>query len=115
MAELTTTDRFFVQTQTGIGDAEGVFTNDNLDLFYTIADSDVNTTILYVLRSIAADTAKLHDYRIAQSSESLSQVFKQVSDLVDYWDKEINSGAEQVVMGAYRIVPPVERKKPTGR
>ena len=113
MAELTTTQRFIVQTQSGIGTAEGVFTNDQLDTFYDYAGSDVDKTILFVLRSIAADTAKLHDYRIAQSAENLSQVHKQIKGLVEYWEEQVQSGDQQVYFGAYRSVPPVDRKQPS--
>jgi hypothetical protein len=116
MAELSTANLFYVQTQTGIGTAEGVFTTDQLNLFYTLADSDVTATILMTLRAIAADNAKLYDYRIAQASDSLSQVFDHLMKMIDYWDEKAQGVATtQVVFGAMRAVPPPERNRPNDR
>jgi hypothetical protein len=113
MAELSTNNLFYVQTQTGIGSDGDVFTDDQLNILYTLAGSDVTETILMVLRAIAADTAKLTDYRIAQSAESLSQAHKHIKDLMDYWEEQAQTGAQQVALTSFRTIPPVERKKPS--
>lgn len=107
MAELDTNNLFYVQTQTGIGTAGAVFTDDQLNIFYTLASSSVPETILMTLRAIAADNAKLHDYRVATASESLSQVFDHLMKLIAHWEEQ-SSGepAQQVVIGSMRPTPP---------
>lgn len=111
MAELTTTDRWYVQKMTGIGTDESVFTNDELDDLYTLADGDREATLLLVLRSLLADSFKLHDYRIAQSAESLSQVYKQLSDLVAYYEGKVTA-SQQVRIVGMRAVPPRTKDVP---
>jgi len=111
MGALTTTDRWYVQKMTGIGTDESVFTNDELDDLYTLADGDRESTLRLVLRALLADAAKLHDYRIAQSAESLSQVYKQLSDLIAYYEGKANA-SQQVRIVGMRAVPPRDKDEP---
>lgn len=111
MGALTTTDRWYVQKMTGIGTDESVFTNDELDDLYTLAEDNREAALLLVLRSLLADAAKLHDYRIAQSAESLSQVYKQLSDLLAYYESKTNA-SQQVRIVGMRAVPPRTKDEP---
>ena len=113
MSELSTTDRTYVQRMTGIGAAEAVYTNDELDEFYTDAGADKAETVLLVLYALLADASKLYDYRLAQSSESQSQVFKHLQQLVGTWEKKTGSAAQQVQIEAMRSVPPKNKQEPS--
>lgn len=109
---LTATDRWYVQRMTGIGTAEAVLTNDQLDDLYAAADSDKDRTVLLVLYTLLADASKLYDYRLAQSTESKSQVFKHLKDTITVWEKKAESD-QQVRIVAMRSVPPRNKQEPS--
>lgn len=115
MADITADQLFYVQLQSGIGTGEGVLTDAQVNTIFSsdeMGGGSLGKTVLIILRAIAADAARLNDYRIAQSSESLSQVYKQVKDLIDYWEEQVQGGDQQIYFGSFRTVPPVERKRP---
>ena len=112
MATLTATDRTYVQQMTGIGATEAVYSNDALDALYERAGGDVDQTIVIVLRSLMADAAKLYDYRIAQSAESQSQVFKNLQSTLVYWEDRVARATRQVKIVGMVAVPPKWKDKP---
>lgn len=112
MATLDSTDRTYVQQMTGIGSAEAVYSNEALDAFYTRAESDLDQTIVYVLRGLMADAAKLYDYRVAQSAESQSQVFKQLKESLLYWEDRVTRAGRQVKLIGMTPVPPHWKRSP---
>lgn len=108
---LTTTDRWYVQKMTGIGTAGAVFTDDELDDLYSEAGDNKDQTVLLVLYALMGNYAKLYDYRLAQSSESQSQVFKHIQQLIAVWEKKAQTD-QQVRIVSMRSVPPHDKTEP---
>lgn len=111
MATLTTDQLLYLRDD--IGDDGTVFTDNELNRNYTRADGDYNKAVVITLRQLLAQSAKLHDYRIAQSSESLSQVYKQVKGLLDYWESQVVRASQQVRIVGARTVPPRYKERPS--
>ena len=112
MATLTAADRKYVQRNTGIGTAEAVYTNSDLDEFYTDAGGSRDETVVQVLRALMVDAAKLYDYRIAQSAESQSQVFKNLQSTLVYWEDRVARATRQVKIVGMVAVPPKWKDRP---
>lgn len=68
-----------------IADAQ-VFTNTELNRLYTRAEGSYEYAVALAWRQILASSSKMTDYKAAQSSESLSQIFTHVKNMVEYWD-----------------------------
>ncbi len=94
-----------------IGDDGTVFSDAELHRLYTRAGSDYDKAVVLAFRQILANATKLHDYRIAQSGESLSQVYRNVKDLLVHWES-IADVKQQVKMVGLRSVPPVLKDEP---
>jgi hypothetical protein len=110
---LSTTDRWYVQKNTGIGTGEDVLTNDELDdLYDTYADSDLKRTVLEALYIIRADASKLHDYQIATSSENLSQVVKNLDGLIGLWERRAAT-TQGFKFAGMRSTPPRTKDEPS--
>lgn len=112
MGDLTASERKYVQRMTGIGTGESVYTNDELDEFYTDASDDKDETVLLVLYALMADAAKLYDYRLAQSAENQSDVFDHLTKLIAFWEKKTEAD-QQVKIVAMRSVPPRDKDEPS--
>jgi hypothetical protein len=95
-----------------LGDDGTVFTDTELHRLYTRASSDYNTTVVLGLRQMLVNAAKLHDYRIAQSAESKSQIYKQLKDMLVYWEKRAES-RQQVQMVGMSPVPVRDKDEPS--
>lgn len=101
-----------------IGDATAtVFTDIELNRLYERASENYAQAIVLALRQLLANAAKLHDYRLAQSTESLSQVFSNVKQLLQYWeervDEETAGTAGQIRIIGLRGVPPRDKDLPS--
>lgn len=95
-----------------VGDDGTTFTDDELNRLYTRASSDYTEAVILAFRQLLANANKLHDYRIAQSSESLSQVRKNIKDSLEYWETSVRSASQQVRVVAMRAVPPRDKASP---
>jgi len=76
----------------GLPDDGSVFTDAELDRLYTRAGDNYAKAVYLAFRQILANAAKLNDYRIGSSSESKSQVFKQVQGMMAAWAVEAGVG-----------------------
>lgn len=114
MATLDADQLADLQGDLGITDDQAVFTDAELHRNFTRAGSDYEKTVVICLRQILAQAAKLHNYRIAQSSHDLQQVYDNVRGLLDYWDEKVRaqaSGGQVRIMGL-RGVPPRAKDGP---
>jgi hypothetical protein len=109
---LSDADRRYVQYMTGIGITEAVFTNTQLDEWYTEAGDDKKALILTVWYALLADASRLYDYRLAQSAESKSQIYKNIKDQISIWEQKANQ-AQQVRLVGMRGIPPIDRESPS--
>lgn len=101
-----------LQGDLAIGADESVFTDDELERFYTRADSDYNTAVYYGWRQILAASAKWVDYQVAQTKVSRSQAFKQIRDMVEFWGNESRTNANQVRVLGLNGVPTRYKPRP---
>ena len=113
MSELTADLRGDVQMDTSIGSVEAVFTNDELDRFYTRASADYDKTVYFVWRALLADAAKLHNYAVANAREDEGQVFDHIQKMCDMWyEIAFGQGSSQVAFVGVRNIPPRDKDKP---
>jgi hypothetical protein len=109
---LSDADRRYVQYMTGIGITEAVFSNTQLDEWYTEAGDDKDALILIVWYALLADASRLYDYRLAQTAESKSQIYKNIKDQVVLWEHKSKS-TQQVRLVGMRGIPPIDRETPS--
>jgi len=97
-----------------IGDDGTVFTDDELNRLYTRSGSVYSEAVVLAIRQLLASAVKLHDYRIAQSAESMSQVYDHLEKLLDRWEKIANSEEpkSQVRVVGMRGIPPRDKDEP---
>lgn len=112
MAELTATQRSDMQADLGITADETVFTNEELDRLYTRAETKYELAVYFGYRQILADAAKLHAYRVGQTSMSEDQVFDHLTYMLELWGKEARVTADQVKIASMRSVPPRNGRRP---
>jgi len=67
-------------------DDGAVFTDPELNRLYNRAEGSYEGAVALAWRQILASASKMNDYKAAQSSESLSQIFAHVKDMVAYWE-----------------------------
>lgn len=99
MAELTSELRMDMQADLGIGSAQTVFTNSELDRLYTRAESDYDLAMVYALDQLMMDAAKLNDYRAGSSSESKGQVFEHLRAMRALWAERAGVTGGKLVAG----------------
>ncbi len=64
-----------------------VFSDTQLQRFYTRAGEDYATAVVFALRALLADAAKLTRYRSGDHEEDLNQVREGVTQLLDKWEQ----------------------------
>lgn len=96
---LTATQITDMRRDLGIGDDGTVFTDAELDRLYTRADSDYAVAMYYAIRQLMMDASKLNDYRAGSSTESKSQVFKQLQAMQKVWASEAGIGRGSLEAG----------------
>lgn len=101
-----------MQADLSIGSDESVFTDAELERFYTRAGSDYNLAVYYGWRQILAGAAKWVDYQVAQTRVNKSQAFNQIAKMVDFWANESRTTANQLRVTGMRPVPTLHKPKP---
>lgn len=94
-----------------IGDDGTVFTDEELNRLYERASDDYESAVVLALRQLMAQSSKLRDYKIAQSSESNSQIFDHIKTLLEYHESRITA-SQQVSIVGMRSVPPRYKDRP---
>ena len=87
------------QGDLGIGDDERVFTDTELDRFYTRAGEDYALAMLMALRQLMADKAKLRDYSKGGEWDGAGQVFTHLTRMYEIWAKEAGGGSSPLQWG----------------
>lgn len=70
-----------------------VFDDTELQRLYNRAGGVYEGAVALAWRQIWASSVKMHDYKAAQSSESLGQVSAKVKEMMDYWMAEWDAAA----------------------
>lgn len=76
-----------------------VFTDTELHRLYTRAEGSYEYAVALAWRQILASASKMTDYKAAQSSESLSQLFTHVKSMVEYWQGLAGTGGYDIEGG----------------
>jgi hypothetical protein len=66
-------------------DVGAVFTDAELNRLYNRAEGNYEYTVALAWRQVLASASKMTDYKAAQSSESLSQLYTHIKAMVEYW------------------------------
>ena len=96
---LTTDQLADLQADIGISDDGAVFTDTELNRLYARAGEDYTLTVVYALRQLMADKAKLTDYSRGETRESKSQIFAHLKRMCELWAAEAGIGAPPLVSG----------------
>ena len=80
-----------------------VFSSSELNRFFNRASGDYDKMLVYAVRSLRADSSKLHDYSAAQSGESLSQVFKNLGELLKEFEARAGFGGVKMTTGTIML------------
>lgn len=82
------------------------YTDDEITQYVT--DYGFDTAVTEVLRELLADSARMYDYSEGATDAKLSQIYKQLSDLLDRYEKEASTNAqpENSVSVGRRIADP---------
>ena len=95
-----------MQGDLGIAETESVFTDAELNRLFERASSDYGLAVYYAYRQLLADANKFHDYTLANTSVKRSQMRAHVRDMVDFWQNEAKTTANQVrIVGGLKIPP----------
>lgn len=87
------------------------FTDAELNLLYTQAETNFFLTICYAFRWLQADFARLNDYIAGQTTEKKSQIFNHLKDMQDLYQEWAFAG-KQVQFSRMTQVPPRIRAYP---
>jgi hypothetical protein len=112
MATLTADQLTDIQADLGIGTDESVFTDAELNRLYTRAGDDYAVAVVMAIRQLTMNAAKLNDYTAGQTSESKSQVFKNLKEMLVYWEEQAQGNTQVRIVGM-SYVPPTARDKPS--
>ena len=95
-----------MQADIGISNDEAVFSDVALQRLYTRSESSYPLAVYYAFRQLLAQANKFHDYSVASSSVSRSQLRAHVRDMMDFWQDEAKVAGNQVrIVGGLRIPP----------
>ena len=84
MAYTLTSDQLAdMQSDLGISNDEAVFTDVELNRFYTRAEGDFEGAKVYALRRLVSQAQLFFDYTIGQTQEKRSQVFDNLMKMLD--------------------------------
>ena len=101
-----------IQGDLGISNDEAVFTDTELNRLYTRASDNYALAVYYGYRQILAQAAKFHNYTVANSSVSRSQMFDHLKDMLDFWQDEARTAGNQVKILGLTEVPPRHKAVP---
>jgi hypothetical protein len=94
------------------GALDDVFSQLELDRFFTRAGEDYNLAVYYGWRQILGDSAKWVNYRVAQTQVDRGQAFDHILKMVALWADESRTNANQVKIVGMRPVPTKWKEQP---
>lgn len=110
---LSSEQRADMQTDLAIDDSESVFTNIELDRLYERAGEDYNSAVYLGWRQLYADASRLYDYRVAQTEEKRSQIRAGIKEMLDFWQAESRTNANQLLMMGLNGIPNRWKEEPS--
>lgn len=95
------------------GALNDVFTQVELDRFFTRAGEDYNLAVYYGWRQILADSASWVNYRVAQTQVDRGDAFNHILAMLKLWADESRTNANQLQILGMRPVPTSHKPHPT--
>ena len=111
MAVLSADQLSDIQGDLRIGSEEAVFTDTQLNRLFTRASSNYEKTVVLALRQMVMDAARYIDYRAGLTSQSKSQIYKQLRDRLAYFERLVEEETPLIIAGT-RAVPPRDKDAP---
>ncbi|MCS7003095.1 MAG: hypothetical protein NZ518_09635 [Dehalococcoidia bacterium] len=106
MTTLTAQQQADIRADLGIpANDQTVFTDAEFNRLYERAGGDYNQTVVLALRQLLADAAKRNSYTAGQTSEKLDELFKNLYQLLDYYETRVLQGSKQIKIVGSRPVP----------
>lgn len=102
------------QKDLAIDASEEVFTNNELNRLYERAAEDYNTAVYMAWRQVAAGATRWVDYKVAQTSINLSQARAHIKDMLQFWQGESKTPANQVMLLGLNQIPTQHKDRPGG-
>lgn len=84
-------------------DVDEVFTDVELNRLYTRVEGDYSKAVALAWGQIAASASKLNDYKAAQSSETLSQIFEHVKYMKREAEANAGMGGAVIAVGNFGL------------
>lgn len=94
------------------GALNDVFSQEELDRFFTRAGDDYNTAVYYGWRQILADSASWVNYRVAQTQVDKGDAFDHIAKMLKLWGAESRTNANQLRILGARPVPTSHKPRP---
>lgn len=99
-------------TDLASGALDAVFTQVELDRFYTRAGDDYNLAVYYGWRQILANSATWVNYQVAQTKVERGAAFDHIKAMLALWQNESRTAANQVLSVGLNQVPNIHKPVP---
>lgn len=113
---LTADQLLLLQALLGVDDTEAVFTDAELELYFTTASDSLYGAAAIGLQTLLVSAAKRNSYSVGQTKEEMKEVFDNLLKLVSSYNKLASAGVVPTsarVVGL-RAVPPSDYVLPHG-
>ena len=94
------------------GEVDDVFNQAELQRFYDRAEDDYNLAVYYGWRQTAANSTKWINYTVAQTRIDRSTAAAQINKMLDFWQNESRTNANQLRVLGMRPVPTKHKPRP---
>lgn len=111
---LTTDQLKDLRADLGDSSSPPAFSDTELQRLFARTGEDYNATVVLAIDQLLINASKLHDYTAGQTSEKISQVFAQLTEVRKVWASRIEAmrNKPQVRITRFRQEPPVARETP---
>lgn len=112
MATLTTDQLSDFQLDLAISDDEAVFSDAELNRFYTRADGVYEQAVVIALEVLLMNSAKFTKYMIGRTSENKDQIFDHLKQMLEIKKGNVDEGAGFRIIGTYNT-PDSDKTEPS--
>lgn len=113
MTTLTAAQTLDMLGDLAAGAVDDVFSQAELQRFYDRAEDDYNLAIYYGWRQIVANSTKWLNYTVAQTKLDRSTAAQQMNKMLEFWQNESRTNANQLRVLGMRPVPTKHKPRPS--
>lgn len=112
MTTLTAEQTIDMLADLAAGDIDDVFSQDELQRLFDRAEDNYSLAVYYGWRQTLANSARWVDYQVAQTKVSRGQAFDHIRAMLDFWQDESRTAANQLLSVGMAPVPSSWKKRP---